>query len=92
MSLDKPLEESMDLTRTDELFNSSIKRAGSNEEGKYTEEDIKKQRVVIGFGNLHIKTAQTKISAIRLTGYRDNIKQLKNNVVRKYRNARKYPK
>ncbi len=43
----------MDLEHTDDLFNSAIQRSGSHSKENYTEEDIKKQRLVVGFGNLH---------------------------------------
>lgn len=90
MSDIKKIDDVMDLDRTDKLFSSSIDKAGSLTKGEYREEDIKKQRLVIGFGNLHVNTAKVKMSAVRLMGYRDNLAKLKQNIGRKVRNSRKY--
>lgn len=89
MALEK-VDELMDLDRTDELFNSSIKRSGSHDTEPYGEEDIKKQRLVVGFGNLHINTAKVKLGVARMKGYLDSTKSLKKAVDRKVRNNNKY--
>jgi len=77
----------MDVGRTNGLFDASINRAESLKKEPYTEEDIKKQRLVIGFGNLHINTAKTKLSAVRMFGYRNTQRLLKEAVQKKIRKA-----
>ncbi len=84
------MDDLMDLERTDKLFNSAIERSDSHSSVKYTEEDIKKQRVVIGFGNLHIGTAKVKLGMERMRGYRDSIRGIKQSIDRKVRNKNKY--
>lgn len=86
----KQVDDKLNLDRTDKLFDSSISRSGSNDQSKYTDEDIKKQRLVIGFGNLHVNTAKLKVSVVRMRGYRDNVTNLKRAVDRKVRKERKY--
>ena len=85
--------EKMDLERTNELFDITIARADFKSKEPFKDDnDIKKARVVVQMGNIHINTAKTKMSAIRLIGYQNNLSQLKNAVQRKVRNARKYGK
>lgn len=82
--------DKMDLDRTNELFNSSIKRSDTYRKELYTEDDIRKQRVILGYGNLHVKTAQVKMGLERMKGYRVNTEALKKAVDRKIRNKNKY--
>ena len=79
------INQSMDLSRTNQLFDAAI-HSGDSLSGKpYNEEAVKAQRIVLGFGNLHVKSAQTKLSAIRLTGYRNELNNLRHNVQKKVR-------
>ena len=86
----KDIVGKMDLDRTDKLFDASITSADSLSKEPYTEDSIKKQRLVIGFGNLHVNSAKVKLGAIRMNGYVDSTKSLKRAVDRKVRNAAKY--
>jgi len=88
--LQDELQGALNLERTNELFDASIKRSGAKGTTEYNEEDIKKQRIVIGYGNLHLNTAKTKISASRMTGYRDGLDGAKRSVDRKVRNNLKF--
>lgn len=89
----KKVDDKLSMDRTDELFDSAIKRSGANNRNSdYTEDDIKKQRLVIGFGNLHINTARAKLSIVRMRGYQSANRGLKQSVDRRLRNAKKYPK
>ncbi len=87
----KKLGDQMNLDRTEGLFDASIKKAKALETAEYTPDDIKKSRLVIGFGNLHLNTARTKLSAIRFLGYQNNLKAIKDAVERKQRDSNKYP-
>lgn len=85
--------DKMDLERTGELFDITIARADFKSKELFKDDnDIKKARVVVQMGNIHINTAKTKMSAIRLIGYQNNLSQLKHAVQRKVRNSRKYGK
>lgn len=86
------IDGAMDLKKTEELFDKSIERGESLKGGSYTDKDIKNQRLVLGFGNLHINTAKVKMAAVRFLGYRDAMQKTKNAVERKVRNSRKYPR
>lgn len=86
------IDDVMDLDRTNQLFDSAIRRADANGKEKYTEEDVKFQRLVTGFGNMHINSAKVKLSVVRMRGYQANTGALKKAVDRKVRNARKYPR
>lgn len=84
------IDEVMDVSRTNDLFDSSIKRSGANSDEKYSEADLKQMRTIIGFGNLHINTAKVKLGVARLRGYRDNVSKMKQSIDRKIRNKNKY--
>ncbi len=87
-NLDKIVSK-MDLDRTDEMFSSLIDRSKVNEKGDLNEDGIKRAKVVIASGNLHVATAKVQLGAIKLAGYRDNMKGLKLAVQKRARNARK---
>lgn len=86
----KKIEEIMDTDRTNGLFDSSIKRSGALIGEEYTLDDLKKMKIVLGAGNLHVNTAKTKMGAIKLLGYRNSLDETKKAVERKIRNSRKY--
>ena len=83
--------EKMDLDRTNKVFNQTIEKTGYNGSKPMDDElEVKKARILIAAGNLHVHTAKTAISAIRLSGYRSDMEGIKNAVQKKVRNSRKY--
>ncbi len=85
------IEGKMDLTKTEQIFDSLIKRSGINDTTKSLDDaEIRKVKTVLGGGNLHIRTAQIRVTLLRLAGFRDGIRQTKLAVQKKVRNARKY--
>lgn len=84
------LNKTLDVKRTDELFDASIKSADALAGRLYDENSLKAARMTVNFGNLHVNTAKTKLSAVRLIGYRNEANKLKQNIDRKIRNGRKY--
>lgn len=91
--MDKDLnivDDALKIGRTDELFDSAIKRSGALNKEPYTEDDIKKMRVVSSLGNFHLNTAKTKVAIVRMKGYQDNLESLKRAMERKVRNTKKY--
>lgn len=89
--MSQEIDSQMDLDKTEKIFYSLIARSHINDTSKeMTPEEIKKINAVLQGGNLHVNTAKVKISATRLAGFRDGIRQTKLTVQRKTRNARKY--
>lgn len=85
------IEKHLDLDRTNDLFDVAITRSGAKKSNnEWNEEDLKKQKLLVGFGNLHINTAKAKITAIRMIGYVQGLVGVKKAVERKTRNKRKY--
>lgn len=90
-----PLQEvadKMDLDRTDEIFDVTIKRTGYKDEKVLLsgDDEIKKAKIVIAAGNLHVKSAQTKATALRFIGYQNSIRATKDAIFRRVRNSRKH--
>lgn len=80
--------EALDLDRTGTMFDSLIIRAGVNETSKlFDAEEQKKTRLALAAGNLHAKTAQIKLGAIRLAGYVENKKKLREAIQNKVKDA-----
>ena len=80
----------LDTDRTNKLFESSIKSSDAYSGKPYGENTLKAARMTVNFGNLHVNTARTKISVIRLLGYRDAISRIKRAVGRKIKRSRRY--
>jgi len=83
------VDKFLNIDRTDQLFNVAIKKADSLNTNLYDNHSIRANKLALGFGNLHINTAKTKIQAIRLIGYKDNSAGLIRSVKRKIRSSRK---
>lgn len=84
----KEVADHMDLGRTEELFDITIRRADFKSKDPFNgDEDIRKAGLVVKMGNVHINTAKTKISAIRMIGYIDNTRKLTLAVKRRTRRA-----
>lgn len=86
------VKDILDLDRTNELFDSSIKSADSKSGKAYTKDSVKEAKVALGFGNLHINTAKIKTQILRMIGFKNNISQIKSNIERQIRNSKKYKK
>lgn len=87
-SIVKETVDALDLTRTGEMFDSLITRSKVNDKTRGIDEDERKNiHMTIRSGNLHVKTAGAKITAIRLSGYRSNMEQLKLAVERRAKDA-----
>lgn len=85
------IADRLDLTRTDKILETMIDRSDFYNKEKFDENgDIKKARLVVGAGNLHINTARAKLGALRMVGYQDNLGKLKATVQKRVRNERKY--
>lgn len=82
--------EVLDTDKTAHLFEVSIKKANALDAAPYTEDSLRAARMNINYGNLHVNTAKTKLSAIRLVGYQNSLSTTKKAVERKIRNQRKY--
>ncbi len=88
--MSEEISKKLDLDRTGEIFDSLIERSKiNNTKLPFGDDQIKQVKTVLSAGNLHERTARTKVTALRLTGYRDNLAQLKNAIVRKARKARR---
>ncbi len=91
--MSKEINDKLDLAKTEEIFDSLIKRSDIHNTAKDLDgAELQKVKAVVAGGNLHVKTAQIKIAAIRLAGFRDGIRDTKLAVQRRVRNARKYGK
>ena len=86
------IDQHLDLDRTNKLFDISIVKSGAEDVTPYDEKSLRASKLTLGFGNLHVNTAKTKVGILRLIGYQDNLKKIKDNVSRKLRNAKKYGK
>lgn len=86
----KKISDSMDLSKTEGIFDSLIVRSRINDKSlPFDDAEIKKAKAVIGAGNLHVSSARVKVGALRLVGYTDSLAKLKIAVERKSRNARR---
>lgn len=86
----KKVSEILDVNRTDKLFDSSIVSSQANSRKVYTVDSLRAAKVALGFGNLHVNTSRIKLNAIRMLGFMDNLRKVKQAVGRRIRNVKKY--
>lgn len=81
----------MDLARTDALFDATLEKVKALDDTiPYdTELEVKKGRLAIAAGNIHVNSAKVKLGALRLLGYRDSLRKTKLAVQRKFRNEQR---
>lgn len=84
------VQDAMDLDRTNELFDANIKSADAMSGKPFTKESVKNMAVTIAAGNLHVGSAKVQLSALRMVGYVNGVKQLKRSVDRKVRNSKRH--
>ncbi len=87
--MSKEIADALDLGKTSEIFDSLIRRSDINGKASFNEEEVKKAKAVLSAGNLHVKSAQVKLGALRLVGHFENTKALKIAIERNARSARK---
>lgn len=85
----KQIEEVMNLERTDQLFDATIKSANALSGNPFTKESVKEMSVVVSSGKLHVSTANAKLNAVKMVGYINGIRSTKNAVDRRIRSIRR---
>lgn len=84
----RKVADQMNLDRTEGIFESLIDRSKILDRSIPLDESaLKNTRAVLASGNLHVKTAVARISALRFAGYRENMGRLKLAVEKKAREA-----
>lgn len=81
--------ETMDTKRTSSVFDALINSTGIKDAGDIDDTKMKKIKAVIAMGNVHVRTAATAITGIRLVGHYQNQGKLKAAIERKTREALK---
>ena len=68
----------MDLDRTNAMLENTMDRTDFFSKSKIDDDkEIKKATLVAKMANIHINTAKTKLGAIRILGYKDNLNKMK---------------
>ncbi len=92
MEVNEQLEKvvnTMDVKRTSDMFDDVLKKSSMKDGGRFDENSLKEIRTVIQAGNVHVRTAQVAVTAIRLVGHYDNQTKLKHAIEKRTREASK---
>lgn len=81
--------ETMDVKRTSDMFDSVIQKSSLKDDKAFDENSLKETKAIIQAGNMHVRTAQVAVGAIRLVGHYDNQTKLKAAIEKKTREAMK---